>query len=250
MKYEIKDIAGDIVRVTTEDERWYIRPVKTSKGLPEIMYLPSITWIASYMPKGIEFYKWLASKGWDESQAIKETAGARGSKVHSAIEILLKEGEFSFTDEVLNTKTGQMEELNADEYSCVMSFIEWYKKYKPEILSVEESFFNQEYGVAGTIDIRCIIDGKHCIVDVKTSKEIHKDYTVQLTGHKLAYDTKDIQHDTYVLQVGYTRNKSKYKFTSIPFRPDLFKIAYSLWEEEHSGEKPLQREFPTKLSLN
>jgi len=249
MKFEVKDVTKDTVRVTTQDERWYIRTVKGRTGIPEILYLPSITWIASHMPKGVEFYKWLASKGWDEAQAIKETAGARGSKVHAAIEILLKEGEFSFNEQVMNPNTGQLEELTADEYECVVAFLSWYQRYKPEILGVEEVFFNEKRGYAGTIDIRCIIDGKPCIVDVKTSKEIHKDYLVQLGGHKMHYDTDELDHSIYVLQVGYRKNKNKYKFTELPYRPDLFDIAYKLWEEEHTGNGPLQREFPIKLTL-
>ena len=31
--------------------------------------------IAGHYPKGIAFYKWLAEKGWDESQALKSAAG-------------------------------------------------------------------------------------------------------------------------------------------------------------------------------
>lgn len=249
MKFEIKDVTKDIVRVTTQDERWYIKPVKGEDGLPQIAYLPSITWIASCYPKGTEFYKWLASTGWDEAKAIKESAGARGSKVHAAVEILLKEGEFSFTDTVTNPNTGEQEQLNSDEYECVMNFLAWYKETNPEILAVEEVFFNKEMGYAGTIDIRCKINGKPCIVDLKTSKDIRKDYIIQLTGHKLAYDTPKVEHDIYVLQVGYRRNKKGFKMTEIEFNPGMFEIAYSIWKQEHDGERPLQREFPTKLSL-
>ena len=250
MKFEVKDVTGDVVRVTTEDERWYIRPTKGKRGIPEIKYLPSITWIASCYPKGIEFYKWLASTGWDEAKAIKESAGARGSKVHAAIEKLLKEGAFSFNDKVLNPNTGQEEELNADEYWCVMTFLNWYKHYEPRIIAVEESFFDESLGVAGTIDIRCQMpNGRLAIVDVKTSKEIRKDYIIQLTGHKLAYDNPDEDHDIYTLQVGYKRNKTGYKFTQLEPSKELFDLAYAFWKQEFGEEKPLQREFPIKLSL-
>lgn len=43
-----------IVQVTTDDERFYVREGKDeTTGLPKHIYLPSVTWIASYVPKGI-----------------------------------------------------------------------------------------------------------------------------------------------------------------------------------------------------
>ena len=70
-------------RITTTDERWYaIENQNKETGLPEFNFLPSVTWISSFYPKGIAFYKWLANKGWDESEALKIAAGDKGSKVH------------------------------------------------------------------------------------------------------------------------------------------------------------------------
>src|SRR4051794_35372068 len=77
------DEKNGIVQVTIADERWYIKEVEDpNTKLPKFLYVPSVTWIAGHYPKGTEFYKWLANKGWDESQAIKVAAGDKGSKVH------------------------------------------------------------------------------------------------------------------------------------------------------------------------
>jgi hypothetical protein len=58
--------------------------------LPILKYVPSVTWITGHYPKGVQFYKWLAEHGWDESQAIKQAAGDNGSKVHDAISAILR----------------------------------------------------------------------------------------------------------------------------------------------------------------
>jgi hypothetical protein len=90
-----------ILQATLSDERWYLKSTPNEvTGLPEYKAVPSATWIAGHYPKGVEFYKWLAGKGWDESQAIKEAAGDKGSKVHTAIEMILKGEEFRIDTKV------------------------------------------------------------------------------------------------------------------------------------------------------
>jgi hypothetical protein len=87
MKKVIKEVDEErgILQVTTADERWYVKQVENPKTkLPEFKYVPSVTWITGHYPKGIAFYKWLAEKGWDESQAIKSAAGG-----HEAISAIL-----------------------------------------------------------------------------------------------------------------------------------------------------------------
>ena len=93
MKKEIRTVDKErgILQVTTVDERWYVKESKDEEtGLPKHEYVPSVTWICDHYPKGVAFYKWLASKGWDESQAIKSAAGDKGSKVHYAIRDLIE----------------------------------------------------------------------------------------------------------------------------------------------------------------
>jgi hypothetical protein len=55
-----------IIQITTADERWYVKESRDSKtDLPSYQYVRSVTWIAESYPKGVGFYKWLASQGWD-----------------------------------------------------------------------------------------------------------------------------------------------------------------------------------------
>ena len=103
MQKEIRviDQSKGIVQITTPDERYYsISTTNAKTGLPEYQYIPSVTWIAGYYPKGIAFYKWLADKGWDDSQALKISAGNRCSRVHAVTEILESGGEFDITTQV------------------------------------------------------------------------------------------------------------------------------------------------------
>jgi hypothetical protein len=238
MKIERKvvDKELNIIQVTTEDERWY---------LVDDNYVPSVTWIASYYPKGIQYFKWLADKGWNEAEALKVAAGNKGSRVHRAIEQLNRGETISHDTKVLDTDTGEERELTADEYEAVISYVNWFKATKPKILQAEFVVCNEMHGFAGTVDIEAEINGEKYIVDIKTSADIWPSHEIQIS----AYAKTLGDHKRAILQVGYKRNKNKYKFTEIDDKFGLFLAAKEIWAEETAGVEVLQRDFPLSVSL-
>lgn len=87
------DKARGVFRVTTSDERFYMRPSKNATtGLPEYEFVPSVTYITSFYPKGAQLTKWIADQGWDEAEAKKKEAGERGSRIHQAVAVLVAGG--------------------------------------------------------------------------------------------------------------------------------------------------------------
>ena len=154
MVKEIREYPNkDIVRVTTIDERWYgIKNIDEETGLPFYQYYPSSSWIASHYPKGIAYFKWLADKGWNEAEAIKNAAGNRGSKVHKATEILDEGKKIKMDDEFFNEELGKGEQLTLEEYDCLIAYKKWSDKIIPEVLLKEFIVINKEVGYAGTAD--------------------------------------------------------------------------------------------------
>ena len=237
MKYEeiIIDKEKQIVRVTTQDERFY-RKIVDGKTV----WIPSVTWIAGYLPKGTAFYKWLAQHGWDESQALMEEAGERGTKIHRAIEMLLLGKTINF-DTVVDDR-----DLTADEWEAVMSFVAWFSTANIEISNTEYTVFHPEDKYAGTIDLICNINGYPYIIDFKSSQDIWPSHKIQLSAYRHALGNK---HKIAILQVGYRRNKAKYKFTEIDPCYDLFNAAYTIWQSENDGVQPSQKDYPLSLTL-
>lgn len=241
MKIERKEITNGIVRITTEDERWY---------LVDDQYIPSVTWISSFYPKGVAFYKWLADKGWDESQALKEAAGARGSKVHKAIEDLIARKTVKHDAQYLNTSTEKIEELTAQEYGALLSFADWHKETDPIPLHSELIVISKLYNFAGTADFICKIGEETWLIDFKTSSSIWPEYELQMSAYKQALQEQGILIDKMgILQVGYTRNKSNYKFTEIEDKFPLFEAAKAIWANETAGQTVLQKDFPIEIKL-
>lgn len=251
MKKEIKivDEEKGIIRVTTTDERWYSIPsTDENTKLPTYKFIPSVTWIAGFYPKGVQFYKWLAQKGWDEAEAIKSAAGDKGSKVHHAIEDLIAGKELTAEDKYWNNSTEQDEELTTEEWGCIIAFAKWVEEFKPEFLMSEVIAINEELGYAGTVDCVAKVKEDVYIIDFKTGQYIWPEYELQISAYKHAIKSK-VEPKLAFLQVGYKRNKKGYKFTEVEDKFELFKHAMAIWKNENKAEGPKQYELPMKVSL-
>jgi len=240
MKIEIKKIVDGVVRVTTTDERWYLKD-----GEPEPY--TSSTWIASYVPSK-ELAIWMAKMGWDEAELVKREAGARGSRVHKGIEVL-SAGSEVFHNDSFTDGEGEMAELTADEYEAILSFKQWYDEVKPKFLKTEHTVFNKEHRYAGTLDAMCEIGGEIWIIDYKTSAKVFLSHVVQLSSY---FHADGIKADKMgILQVGYKANKhKKWKFTEIKDKFDGFLHAKYFWNEANEGVSPKQKDYPKSIKLN
>lgn len=275
MKKIIRDVdqKRGIVQVTCSDERWYLKKSEDeASGLPTYKAVPSATWIAGHYPKGVEFYKWLANTGWNEAEEIKVAAGDKGSKVHLAIEKILKGEEFRIDTKVQDKSRGSeletvYSELSFGELLCVKSFVDWFNEVKPEVIATERTVFSDIHNFAGTVDFVCRIDGVPYVVDFKTSKYIWREYELQVSAYRMALENGEnpimqlnengtestTQVDlsglkTAILQVGYMRNKAGWKFTEIDDAFDLFKVAQQIWQREAGSQEIKQYQFPIVLA--
>lgn len=239
MKIEkrVVDESRKIVQITCQDERWY-----DIDGV----YVPSVTWICDYYPKGIGFYKWLANHGWDEAEGLKEEAGDKGSRVHLALEDLVKGNTVKMEDKYQD-KDGKMVDFNADEWEAVCSFNDFWKEYKPEPIKAEFVVVDPDKRYAGTVDLLCKIKDEVWMIDYKTSSNVYPSHEIQLSAYKHACGG---QIDKMaVLQVGYRRNKKKFKINEIEDKFELFESAYKIWDNENKEKEPKQKDFPLEIKL-
>ena len=259
MKREIEEVDKErgIVRKTFRDERWYERKILV--GTPQECwdFVPSVTWISDHYPKGREFYRWLADKGWSEAEEIKASQGDKGSKVHQAISVLLNGGTvFGATTPdqqaslFTNPRTLQAEEITVEEYAALMSFCDWFQEFKPEVIANEYTVWNERYHYAGTIDLRCKIGRDTWIIDFTISSEVWPSKRIQLAAYKHADSTLPKGAKLAVLQLGYKKNKlKKWKWNVIPDQFGLFLAVQKIWADKCADLTPLQREYPLSLSL-
>jgi hypothetical protein len=261
MKKEIIEVKDGVMRITTPGERWYSKQVINDKtGLPEIQFVPSVTWILDSYPKGVGFAKWLQSVG-EESETIKKDAGQRGSHIHAACE-MIDNGQQVTMEMAFQNEDGTASTLTPDEYEAVMSFRDWLDTNKPELLACEVTVFGSGY--AGTIDriyrikqgVKKGLDAGIWLIDLKSSKAVYESHKLQVSAYKHAnIDLKvlNITPDEWrsvrlgVLQVGYTRNGDGFKFTEVEDKFEIFKAVYQIWQNDNPNAKPLQRDFPLAI---
>src|SRR5205807_1201076 len=114
----ITDEKRGIVQITTSDSRWYMKPgIDPTTDLPVYLPVPSVTWIAGFWPKNEAFWKWVASRGWDEAETAKVAAGDKGSRVHLAIDRILKGQEFRIDTKVEDRGRSTEQEAATSELS-------------------------------------------------------------------------------------------------------------------------------------
>lgn len=242
MKIEIRQTKSEgIIQITSLDERWY--------QVGDEFY-PSSTWIAGYYPKGIAFMKWLASKGWDEAEALKNAGGNRGSKVHQAVDKLLRGEEVKMDSHFI--VDGKDEELTVEDWECVMSFADWHRLENPKQIILNESVVvSKKFKYAGTLDLFYEKrDGRKSILDIKTSSSIWPEMELQLSSYKNAVEESGQKVDCMeILQLNYKLNRAKFKVTEIEDKFVLFRAARAIWENENKSVVPKQKDYPVAIKL-
>lgn len=262
-----------IVQVTIADERHYLFEDKDEKtGLPMIVDVPSVTWVCSFYPKGVFFYKWLAEKGWDEAEAIKSAAGDKGSKIHEAIEAINRGEEVKIDSRFLNRSSGELEELTLEECDALIAYIDWKKKTKPIQLLGEFTLRSKRHNIAGTLDylykLETDPDGTIRLLDFKSGQNTWPEHRLQLSAYKkmlvemmLASEVeidglrfseevgpRDVKVILEILQVGYRKNKLGWKLTEYEDGWELFQAAQTIWASETGNAHPKKIDYPLIIS--
>lgn len=103
-------------------------------------------------------------------------------------------------------------ETDTSEYSktqidlaenCLLSFWEWEKSHKIEVILAEQPLVSTEHGYGGTIDCFCKLDGQPTLLDFKTGKAIYPEYFYQLAAYEqLLAEAGYLIEVTRILRIG------------------------------------------------
>lgn len=160
-------------QITFLDARWY-RDERDGE------FYPSSSTICDAYPKNAAFYEWLKKYG-DASDDIRDAQGDKGSTVHKLTEL------YDHGEEV------QLRDINGDikyrqsEWSMFERYVEFSKRFHPEIIDIELSLVSPELGYGGTLDRIMKIGGKTLLVDIKTGNAIHNHFWLQLASYVKLY---------------------------------------------------------------
>jgi len=223
----------------------------------EGVYYPSVTTILQYMPKNKFFESWLKDVGHN-ADLIMRRAGKEGTQVHEAAEKLVLGEEISWMDDFGNAKYSQI------VWEMILKFAEFWKTYKPELISAEDFVWSDKYKYAGTADLVCKMNDEVWLLDLKTSNSIHKSYDLQLASYaKALEESKDIKIErTGIIWLkSPTRGPSKQKgkiqgkgwkviqVDDIEKNFKLFQNIYELYQLENPNTEPIYNSYPTTIKV-
>ena len=224
---------NQIIRTHSQgfDDRFYVL---------DGIYAPSVTYILDVaFPNSHFLQKWVGEVGNEEAEYRKAKAANEGSAVHQAIDIMIRGGSVHAS------------ELGYREKKCLMTFLEWWKEEKPQVVASEMMFVNKDYGYGGTIDgvFKIKSDNyQHAwVVDYKTSKSIWLKHKVQVK----AYQKATLCEKSAILHLGNTTKKG---YSFLPVKEDhyfeMFTNALSNFKLMFPDARPVIEEFPEIFTLN
>ena len=229
------------------------RVYKRSDGV----YYPSVTTILQYMPRNQFFENWLKDVGHN-ADLIARHAAKEGTQVHEAAEDLVLGREVSWMDDYGRAKYSEITWIQ------ICRFAEFWKKHKPKLISSEEFVYSDTHKYAGTADLLVEMDGEVWLLDIKTSKHLHKSYNLQLSAYATAMEEmKGIKIDrTGIIWLkAHTRSESKKKgvyqgkgwqiktIDEMEKNFQLFKAIYEFYRIDHPTTEPVYSSYPTTLKL-
>ena len=164
--------------------------------LPDGTKVPGVTTVLNILnkPALVIWANRLGLQGIDSSKYRDEMADI-GTLAHQMIVDYFK-GE--------KTDTGDYSQTQIDlAENCLLSFWEWEKGHKIEVILAETPLVSQEYGFGGTIDCFCKLDGQPTLLDFKTGKAIYPEFFYQLAAYKqLLAEAGYLIEVTRILRIG------------------------------------------------
>lgn len=207
---------------------------------------PSSTTILNAYPQSQFLTKWIADNGWSESQRIKSEAGERGTRIHTACD-LLEDGV-----ELLE------QNYSLEEWVKINSFVDWFKEYNPELIAKEIAVFSKPGKYAGRLDRLYKIGGEITVLDLKSGSGLHEHFPLQFASYaKAIEENTDIEIvQTAALQLGAS-NKNGYRFVVYPDWRDHYKVfehvratwQYDFFDSKKNPKEPPVLDLPEKLKL-
>lgn len=229
------------------------RVYKRSEGV----FYPSVTTVLQYMPRNQFFENWLKDVGHN-SDLIARHAAKEGTQVHEAAEDLVKGREVTWMDDYGRAKYSEI------TWKQICRFAEFWKKHKPKLISSEEFVYSDTHKYAGTADLLVEMDNEIWLLDIKTSKHLHKTYNLQLSAYATAMEEmKGIKIDrTGIIWLkAHTRSESKKEgvyqgkgwqiktIGEIEKNFSLFKSIYEFYRIDHPTTEPVYSMYPTTIKL-
>ena len=207
------------------------------------MWRPSVTTIiGNTVHKGIGFEMWLGNHpSYKIACEERDAAANRGTEVHELAE------RYMLGDEV----SGSTDEVNKH----LMSFEKFWLEKEVQLIETELFMWHKDVPWAGTCDIIAKIDGKYCIIDIKTGNH-YKSHEIQLNMYaelfnKIAeeYNMPKVEKIYGLYTKGKWRKEPNYQLKSFKFDLEIALAVNDLWKFLMGGKPWPKAKLQIKTSF-
>ncbi|MCC6405163.1 MAG: hypothetical protein IT405_02135 [Candidatus Yanofskybacteria bacterium] len=132
------------------------------------VWYPRVTSIVSIKAKPALYRYYGGMRSFKAADDAKEASAREGTMVHEAVEAILR---------------GTHEAVPSVIEPSVDAFREFLRNNHVEPLMIEERVVSRTHRYAGTIDALARINGVVGVLDIKTSKAVYRDYTMQTAAY-------------------------------------------------------------------
>ncbi len=175
------------------------------------------------MMTGAPITKAVIDEACKQHSIKKQQAADIGTEIHEWIEAYIKKQNPAMP----KSKEGQI---------GVTAFLEWIEQNKVKFVSSERVVYSKKHDYIGTLDIEAKVNGKHCLIDIKTSNGIYNTYYMQTAAYVRAdEEERDVKYDgRWILRLAKETEK-EYNARMVEKGYDSF-AAYQVFEAKYLDE--------------
>lgn len=158
----------------------------------------SVSQILSVEGAGDFLNRWLLDnfENYQEYKQHMNKVSDLGTRIHSFMECHLSGQKYP-------------RDLTPDMIPAVESYLDWYEANEVEVIDVERILFSKPMRIAGTRDAFLRINGKKCMVDLKTGSVYSKAFVQLAAYHLMASHMGEDVSDVDLVVLGGKDSKSK-----------------------------------------
>lgn len=142
-------------------------------------WYPRVTSIISIKSKPALYKFYGDATSFGHALSISGRSASQGTKIHNAIETILKGGEPEVDEEIK---------------PAIGAFLDFQDNFEVRVdpEAIEKQVYHKAHRYAGTVDALADINGKYGILDIKTSSGIWRDYNLQTSAYLAALQLPEI----------------------------------------------------------
>lgn len=150
-------------------------------------------YITDAMNRGEEITQQIIDEARTAFQRQSKEAADLGSQIHAWCE--------DYINSLISTGTQPtLPDKSDPRFNGVLAFLRWKDEHGVKFVSSERIVYSKQHDFVGRCDAEAIVDGKHCLIDFKTSNAkkdggVYSEWKLQTAAYQKALEEEGVKFD-------------------------------------------------------